>query len=173
MTLFVYGALGALLFFLPLNLIQIQGYPEYLAGMSVLPFGIIIALLARISGSWTDRFGAKILLIIGPVITGFGFLAYAFIGKTSGFSDYFTTFFPAMVLGGIGMGITVVPLTTTVMNCVSQENAGIASGVNNSVSRFAGVLALAVVGAIGLLQFQNRASCSNGLLTKGFQQTET
>jgi EmrB/QacA subfamily drug resistance transporter len=155
MTLFVYGALGALLFFLPLNLIQIQGYPEYLAGMSILPFGIIIALLARISGSWTDRFGAKALLVVGPILTGLGFIGYTLIGQTAGSSDYFITFFPVMVLGGIGMGITVVPLTTIVMNCVSQENAGIASGVNNSVSRFAGVLALAVVGAIGLLQFQN------------------
>ncbi len=155
MTLFVYGALGALLFFLPLNLIQVQGYPEELAGLAILPFGITIALLSRLSGKWTDMSGAKMPLIVGPVITGAGFLGFTLIGSTNGFSDFWLTFFPALLTAGIGMGLTVVPLTTTVMNCVTPDNSGVASGVNNSVSRFANVLALAIVGAIALLQFQN------------------
>ncbi len=155
MTLLVYGALGALLFFLPLNLIQVQGYPEKLAGAAILPFGITIALLARLSGNWTDKRGAKWPLIIGPAITGIGFIGFTLIGFTNGFEDFWTTFFPVLLISGVGMGLTVVPLTTAVMNCVSEENSGVASGVNNSVSRFANVIALAVLGVIALIQFQN------------------
>lgn len=154
MTLFVYGALGAVLFFLPLNLIQIQGYPENQAGFAVLPFGVTIALLSRLSGKWTDKVGAKPPLILGPLITGIGFLCFAFIGMTDGPSDFWRSFFLVLLLAGIGMGITVVPLTTVVMNCVDEANSGIASGVSNTISRFAGVLALSVLGAIAILQFQ-------------------
>ncbi len=169
MTLFVYGALGAVLFFVPLNLIQVQGYPEQLAGLAILPFGGLIALLARTSGTLTDRIGARLPLIIGPVITGFAFLAFTLIGVTEGFKDFWTTFFPALALGGIGMGLTVVPLTTTVMNCVTEENTGIASGVNNTIARLAGVLALAILGATALLSFQDDLISSlqgNGLNEK-------
>lgn len=172
MTLLVYGALGALLFFLPLNLIQVQGYPEKLAGVAILPFGITIALLARVSGKWTDKRGARMPLIIGPVITGLGFIGFTFIGFTEGFSQFWSTFFPVLLISGIGMGITVVPLTTTVMNCVSEENSGVASGVNNSVSRFANVLALAILGAIALIQFQNYLPQQLSTLNLTEEQTE-
>lgn len=145
MTLFVYGALSLVLFFIPLNLIQVQGYAEKMAGLAILPFGILIALLARTAGSWTDKAGAKKPLIIGPILTGISFLLLSRIGLTNGFTDFWTTFFPALALGGVGMGITVVPLTTAVMNCVTNSNAGIASGVNNTVSRLANVLILAVL----------------------------
>lgn len=155
MTLFVYGALGAVLFFVPLNLIQIQGYPEKIAGLAILPFGGTIALLSRISGRWTDKTGAKIPLIVGPVITGIGFFGFSLIGITSGPGEFWSSFFPPLLLGGIGMGLTVVPLTTAVMNCVTEDNSGIASGVNNTMARLANVLALAVIGALALLQFQD------------------
>lgn len=155
LTLFVYGALGAVLFFVPLNLIQIQGYPEDMAGFALLPFGGLIAILARVSGSWTDKVGAKLPLIIGPILTGLSFLLFTFIGLTDGPSDFWTSFFPALLLGGIGMGLTVVPLTTAVMNCVTEQNAGIASGVNNSVARLASVLTLATIGSFSIIYFQS------------------
>lgn len=154
MTLFVYGALSSILFFVPLNLIQVQGYAEGLAGLAVLPFGGTIALLSRLSGKWTDKVGARPPLIIGPLVTGCAFLGFSFIGLTAGAGDFWTSFFPVLLLGGIGMGITVVPLTTAVMNCVNESDSGIASGVNNTMSRLAGVLAIAILGSIAILQFQ-------------------
>ncbi len=154
LTFFVYGALGVLLLFLPLNLVQAQGYPAYLAGLAILPFGITIALLSRLAGKWTDLKGAKMPLIYGPAIVGIAFIGMGYIGSTSGFADFWTTYFPMLVVAGIGMGITVVPLTTVVMNCVTQENSGVASGVNNSVSRFANVLAIAIIGSVAVLSFQ-------------------
>ncbi len=172
MTLFVYGALSLVLFFIPLNLIQIQGYPEKLAGLAILPFGGLIAILARTSGKWTDRIGAKTPLIIGPLITGLSFLSMSWIGITDGFTDFWTTFFPALLLGGVGMGLTVVPLTTAVMNCVTDENAGIASGVNNTISRLANVLTLAIFGAFALLYFQDDLAESIPNLDLSAQQTE-
>jgi len=155
LTLFVYGALTTVLFFLPLNLIQIQGYPENIAGLAILPFGGTIAIMARISGNWTDKVGAKVPLIFGPLITAAGFFLLTQSGMTEGPSDYWSSFFPGLLTAGMGMGLTVVPLTTAVMNCVDDDSAGIASGVNNTVSRLAGVLVLAVVGSIVLLNFKN------------------
>lgn len=154
MTFMVYGALGAVLFFVPLNLIQVQNYPETLAGLGILPFGGLIAILARTSGKLTDKVGAKLPLIIGPILTGIGFLGFSLIGITDGFKDFWISFFPVLVIAGIGMGLTVVPLTTAVMNCVSDANSGIASGINNTISRLAGVLTLAIVGSFAIISFQ-------------------
>ena len=155
LTLFVYGALGTVLFFVPLNLIQIQGYPEEVAGFAILPFGLLIALLARTSGKYTDKFGARPFLVLGPLLTGLGFLLFTRIGITTGPTEYWQSFFPPLLISGLGMGITVVPLTTTVMNCVTETNAGIASGVNNAVARLAGLIALATIGAFMLIYFQS------------------
>lgn len=154
MTLFVYGALTTVLFFLPLNLIQVQGYPEDLAGLAILPFGATIALMARMSGTWTDKVGPKKPLVIGPLITALGFFLLSTAGMTTGTAEYWSSFFPGLLTAGLGMGLTVVPLTTSVMNCVDDQSAGIASGVNNTVSRLAGVLVLAVVGAMILFNFR-------------------
>lgn len=154
LTLLVYGALGAALFFLPLNLIQVQGYASSTAGFAILPFGGLIALLARLSGSWTDRVGPKLPLTIGPLITGVAFFSFSFIGQTPGPSTFWTTFFPVLTLAGVGMGLTVVPLTTAVMQCVTEKDSGIASGVNNTISRLANVLLLAILGAVALLLFK-------------------
>ena len=155
MTLFLYGALYLNIFFVPLNLIQVQGYSEAVAGFTLLPFAILLTLLSRWSGGLVDRYGPRLLLTIGPAIVGVGFASLALPGLTLGPSDYWLTFFPAYLVLGIGMGITVAPLTTAVMGSVSSSHAGIASGVNNAVSRIAGVLALATIGAAALLLFSN------------------
>lgn len=172
MTVFVYGALSGVLFFVPLNLIQVQGYDAAMAGMAILPFGATIALLARLSGKWTDKVGPRLPLIIGPMVTGMGFLGFGSIGLTNGFDDFWSTFFPVFLVSGIGMGITVVPLTTAVMNCVSDENTGIASGVNNTLSRLAGVLAIAILGAFAIIQFQDLLIVKAGALDLGPAQME-
>lgn len=155
LTLFLYGALGGFLFFFPLNLIQIQGYPPEIAGLTMLPFGIIIAILSRFAGSWSDKVGVRVPLIIGPAITAIGFYMYSIPEITAGVSDFWLTYFPAILVSAVGMGITVAPLTTAVMNAVSSDRTGVASGVNNAIARTAAVLAVSVMGSVTLFTFQS------------------
>jgi EmrB/QacA subfamily drug resistance transporter len=158
MTLFVYAALSAALFFLPLNMIQVQNYPEEIAGLALLPFAVLISGLSRFSGIFSDRFGARKPLIAGSFLVGIGMLLLTFPGLTEGPKDYWTTYFPGIIIVGIGMGVVVAPLTATVMACVPKNNTGIASGVNNTMARTAGLLAIAVLGAIVLITFKNTLS---------------
>ncbi|MCZ7543642.1 MAG: MFS transporter [Anaerolineae bacterium] len=153
LTLFLYAALNVIFFFLPLNMVQVQGYSEAMAGRALLPFAILLTLLSRWAGGLVDRYGPRLPLVAGPAITGIGFFVLAFPGLTSGPDSFWTTYLPAIAVIGVGMGITVAPLTTAVMGSVPQKRAGIASGINNAVARTAGVLAIAVTGAIFLSAF--------------------
>jgi EmrB/QacA subfamily drug resistance transporter len=153
MTFFLYAALTGTLFFFPLNLIQVQGYSAQIAGLAFTPFAVLLALLSRWSGGLVDRYGPRIPLTVGPIIVGIGFLVLSLPGLTGGVSDYWTTYFPGVIVIGIGMGITVAPLSTTVMGSVASNRSGTASGINNAVSRTAQVLATAIFGAIALVSF--------------------
>ncbi|MDR3574108.1 MAG: MFS transporter [Anaerolineaceae bacterium] len=158
LTLFLYGGLSAGTFFLSLNLIQVQGYTKTEAGFSFLPFAFLLTIMSRWSGGLADRRGPRLLLILGPSLAGLGFFWMAFSGLTNGASSYWYAFLPGIALFGVGMGLTVAPLTSSVMGSVPRDHSGTASGINNAVSRTAGVLAIAIVGSVALFSFASGLS---------------
>jgi len=144
LTLLLYGALGGAFFFLPFLLIQQHGFSATAAGAAYLPFTLVVAFLSRWSARLVHRFGARWPLIIGSLVVAVGFALLALI---SGEQSYWIYLVPMTVLG-LGMGITVTPLTITVINSVQTRAIGVASGINDVSAAIAGLLAIALLGTL-------------------------
>lgn len=148
LTFFLYASLAGVGFYLPFALIQVHGFSATAAGAAMLPFIVTIAALSRASGGLVARIGAWPLLTLGPALTSIGDLLLTGHGTTAGPDQYWTTWFPAILLSGTGMGLTVAPLTTTVMAALDVRHSGLASGINNAVSRTGGLIAIAAFGVV-------------------------
>jgi EmrB/QacA subfamily drug resistance transporter len=152
LTLFLYASLGGLMFFFPMDLIQIQHYTATQAGAAFLPFVAIMFGLSRWAGGLVARYGSRLPLTVGPLVAACGIALFALTPQNG---NYWTSFFPAVVVMGLGMTISVAPLTTTAMDAVPDTESGLASGVNNAVSRLASLLAVAVFGAVLVTVFNH------------------
>jgi EmrB/QacA subfamily drug resistance transporter len=143
-TLLFYMALTGSLYFLPFLMMQVHGYSAIVAGSVFLPFVAMAFLIGRLSEGISARFGTKIPLVVASLALLAGLLLFAVPGVEHG--SYWTSFFPAMVVQGVGMALAITPLTTVALGSVDREHSGLASGVNNAVARVAGLLAVALLG---------------------------
>jgi EmrB/QacA subfamily drug resistance transporter len=150
LTLLLYFALGGALYYLPFGLIRVGGYSATQAGAALLPSALIMGFGASFAGTIADRLGPRLLLTVGPIVAACGFTILAFVDLRQ---PYWISVFPPMFLLGVGMAITVPPLTSTVMGAAGKAHSGIASGVNNAVARVGGLLAVAALGAVFFADF--------------------
>jgi EmrB/QacA subfamily drug resistance transporter len=150
-----HAAIQALYFFLPLNFIQAQGYDAGLAGLTQLPVMVLVVLLSRWAGALMDRRGPLLPLTAGPLIAGAGFLLLAWPGLTRGPVDFWQRYLPGLAVLGVGMGLTLSPLSTAIISAVPPNRLGLASGLNSTAARLAAVIGVAVAGAFALVIFQD------------------
>ena len=144
-TFSMYAGLGLLSFFLTVFLQQIAGYSALNAGLSFVPVTIIAFALSGRFGGLADRLGPRLFMSVGPIIAGTGMLLFE---RVDAHADYVSQVLPALVVFGLGLSMTVAPLTATVLADADEHNAGIASGVNNAIARAAGLIAVSAVGAL-------------------------
>jgi MFS family permease len=155
MTLAFYSSLYGMLFFLSLNLIQVQQYDAALAGLAQLPLMLLVVLLAPWSGRLADRRGPRLPLVLGAALAVMGFVLLARIGVTAGPADFWRSFFPPLALLGAAMGCLLAPLSAMVVASAPVERAGLSSAITAALSRLSSVLGIAILGPIVLLAFEH------------------
>lgn len=151
--LLLYCAVGPILIYIPLNMIQIQGYSESFVGLAVLPMTVLMLVSSAFIGGIVDRYGPRRPIVVGHALTFLAFVLLAMVGATGGQHDYWRTFFLPVCLVGMGLGTTLAPLTVAVMESVEETKAGVASGISNTLSRVGQVLSVAVMGGFVLSIF--------------------
>jgi len=145
LTLALYFALGGVMFFLPMTMIAGWGASPVEVSFALLPMGVLLTLLSSFSGGMADRYGPAPLIALGSLIVA---VAFGLLGLTAPLHNIWFAVMPLIGLLGLGMGLVVSPLSTAVMTSVADADTGTASGVNNAVARVAGLLAVALLGAI-------------------------
>jgi EmrB/QacA subfamily drug resistance transporter len=163
-TFIVYAALTGATFLLPVQLQVVSGYSPLASGLALLPLTFIMLALSARSGKLASRIGPRLQMSVGPVVVGAGL---ALLVLTTHGSNYVIYVLPPVVVFGLGLAITVAPLTATAMNSAPAENSGIASAVNNDVARLGGLLAVAVLPA--LAGITGTAYLHPATLTAGFR----
>ena len=151
-TFVMYGGLGVTFFLLVLFLQEVAGYSALQAGLALMPSTIVLFVLSKRVGRLADRFGPRLFMGLGPLAAAVGLAMMLRLGAEV---SYFTDLLPALLVFSIGLACTVAPLTATVLSDADESNAGIASGVNNAISRVASLLAIAAVGAVISAQFNS------------------
>lgn len=161
MSFTLYAALGMMFFFMPMTFIAGWGYSEIEASAPFAPMSVFISLLSSRVGRLADRVGPGPLLIAGSLLTGLGYFA---IGLTAPAQNLWGHVLPAMCIVGIGMALVVAPLSTAVMGAVREDQSGVASGVNNAVSRMASLISVAAAGGlVSLLYVRAGGGASFGI----------
>jgi EmrB/QacA subfamily drug resistance transporter len=158
-TLCVYAALYGAIFFVTLFLQQVAGYTAFQAGAATTPVTVLMFVLSSRFGALAGRIGPRLVMGIGPLISAVGLLLLARVDASG---DYVGTVLPALIPYGLGLAMTVAPLTTTVLDSVEERHVGVASGVNNAVARVAGLLAIAALGAVISAQFASALDADLG-----------
>jgi EmrB/QacA subfamily drug resistance transporter len=162
-TFVIYGALGGALFLLPIQLQRVVGLSALESGSALIPMTILMLLLSSLAGRLAQRTGPRLPTTVGPLIAAIGLALLVRVGPSGG---YLLTIFPAVIVFGLGLSITVAPLTATVLAAAGPEHAGIASAINNDVARAAGLIAVATLPLVGIT---GRAALDPDILSAGFR----
>lgn len=162
-TLVIYAALSLQLFLMPVQLQKVAGDSPVAAGTSLLPVTVVMLLLSARMGALAGRIGPRALMTIGPIIAGIG---QALLIRVGEHANYVLDVLPAVLVFGLGLSITVAPLTTTVLAAAPDHQAGVASAINNDIARVAGLLSVALIP--GLAGITPRSYADPALLSRGF-----
>lgn len=164
-TFVIYGALGGALFLLPIQLQRVVGLSALEAGLALVPMTVLMLIVSPSAGRLSSRAGPRLPMAVGPLVAAVGL---ALLGRVAPGSSYVTTTLPAVVVFGLGLSITVAPLTWTVLTAAGPEHAGVASAINNVVARAAASIAVATLPlAAGIA---GRAALEPDLFADGFRR---
>ena len=151
-TVAIYAGLGGLTFLVAVYLQQIAGYTATAAGLALMPVTVMLVALSRRFGALAARIGPRPVMGVGPLVAAAGALLFLRLGAHV---DYLSDLLPAAAVFGLGMAATVAPLTATVLGATEPARAGVASGVNNALARVASLLAIALIGVLVSLRFDD------------------
>lgn len=164
-TLTMYAGLSSLFFFLVIFLQQVAGYSALASGLSTLPVTLVMFTLSRRFGALADRYGPRLFMGLGPLIGAAGILLLL---RSGIHTSYAADLLPGLIVFGVGLSMTVAPLTATVLADADEGDAGIASGINNAIARLAGLVGIAVIGVVAASTLARDTFVRNGASVSAF-----